>query len=264
MKLCKTEDHDTLEAAISEGCDLLYLESPTNPTLKVLDLHRLITAGHAVGATVVVDNTFASPVNQHPLELGADLVLHSATKFLGGHSDVIGGVVCGQKDLVDKIFRFREINGASLAPPSAQLLIRGIKTLELRVMCQNENAMGLAKYLLKHPNVKQVFYPGLKQDPGHAIATKQMDGFGGVVSFNLKGGVDTMKHFLEKLQRAHRAASLGSVGTLIGPPALTSHVEMTPEDRDRLGIPETLIRCSVGIENLDDILADFSQALDKV
>lgn len=262
VELCKTEDHDALENAISKGCDLLYLESPTNPTLKILDLCLLIKAGHAAGAIVVVDNTFASPANQQPLELGADLVLHSATKFLGGHSDVMGGIVCGREDLVNKIFRYREINGASLAPPSAHLLIRGIKTLELRVTRQNENAQRLAEYIFKHPKVEKVFYPGLESDPGHDIAAKQMRGFGGIVSFSLEGGSDTMKQFLEKLQLAHRAASLGSVGTLIGPPALTSHVEMTPEDRARLGISETLIRCSVGIENPEDLLNDFEQALE--
>lgn len=259
--LCKTDDHDAIETAISKGCDLLYLESPTNPTLKILDLERLIKAGHAAGAIVVVDNTFATPVNQQPLKLGADLVLHSATKFLGGHSDVMGGIACGRKDLIQKIFSFREINGASMSAPAAHLLIRSIKTLELRVTRQNQNAQMLAEYLFTHPKVERVFYPGLKDDPGHAIAAKQMNGFGGIVSFMLEGDADVMKHFLEKLQRVHRAASLGSVGTLIGPPALTSHVEMTLQERAQLGIPETLIRCSVGIENPDDILNDFEQAL---
>lgn len=262
VELCETVDHDALEAAVARGCDLLYLESPTNPTLKVLDLRRLIRAGHAAGATVVVDNTFATPVNQRPLELGADLALHSATKFLGGHSDAMGGVVCGRRDLVRQIFRFREINGASLAAPVAHLLVRGLKTLELRVLRHNENALGLARYLRAHPRVERVFYPGLEEDPGHRIAAAQMRGFGGVVSFSLAGGFDAVKGFLGKLRYAHRAASLGSVGTLIGPPAVTSHVELTPEDRARLGIPETLIRCSVGIENLDDLVDDFARALE--
>lgn len=263
VELCDTTDHDAIESAIAKGCDLLYLESPTNPTLKVLDLRRLSRAGQAVGAGVVVDNTFATPINQHPLELGADLVLHSATKFLGGHSDVMGGVVCGRSDLVKRIFQFREINGATLAPASAHLLIRGIKTLELRVLRQNENAHGLAHHLKQHAKVDQVFYPGLEDDPGHAIAAEQMSGFGGMVSFSLPGNFDNVKRFLEKLHYAHRAASLGSVGTLIGPPAVTSHVEMTPEGRAELGIPETLIRCSVGIENLEDIVDDFDQALSE-
>ncbi len=262
VELCDTHDHEGLESAIADGCDLLYLESPTNPTMKILDLKRLIDAGHRVGAMVVVDNTFATPINQQPLSLGADLVLHSATKFIGGHSDAMGGIVCGSKDLIRTIFRFREINGATLAPPVAHLLIRGLKTLELRVLRQNENALGLARFLLAHPGVDQVFHPGLEDDPGHAIAAKQMSGFGGMVSFSLPGGFSEVKTFIEKLRYAHRAASLGSVGTLIGPPAVTSHVELTPDDRAKLGIPETLIRCSVGIENLADLIADFTQALD--
>lgn len=261
VELCDTTDHEAIEAAITRGCDLLYLESPTNPTLKVLDLRRLIAAGQAAGAVVVVDNTFATPINQQPLALGADLVLHSATKFLNGHSDAMGGVVCGRADLVRTIFQFREINGASLAPPVAHLLIRGIKTLELRVLRQNENALGLARYLQGHPQVEQVFYPGLEDDPGHAIAAQQMSGFGGLVSFSLPGGMDSVRRVVEKLRLAHRAASLGSVGTLIGPPAVTSHVELSAAERAELGIPETLIRCSVGIENLEDVIADFEQAL---
>ncbi len=261
VELCDTEDYSALEAAVSRGCDLLYLESPTNPTMKILDLSRMIKAGHAASATVVVDNTFATPINQQPIQLGADLVIHSATKFLSGHSDVMGGVVCGTESLVREIFRFREINGATLAPASAHLLIRGIKTLELRVLRQNDNANQLARFLQNHPKVQHVFYPGLEDGPGYSIAAAQMTGFGGLVSFDLYGDFEEVARFLEKLRFAHRAASLGSVGTLIGPPAVTSHVELTPEERAELGIPETLIRCSVGIENYADLEADFAQAL---
>jgi len=261
VELCPTEDHDALEAAIGRGCDLLYLETPTNPTMKILDIERLARAGHAADAVVVVDNTFATPVNQHPLKLGADLVVHSATKFLGGHSDAMGGVLCGRSDLVREVFRFREINGATLAAPVAHLLIRGLKTLELRVQRQNENALGLARFLREHAAVERVFHPGLEDDPGHPVARRQMSGFGGLVSFSLPGDLEDVRRFLGRLRYAHRAASLGSVGTLIGPPAVTSHVELTPEGRAALGIPETLIRCSVGIENLEDLIADFGQAL---
>jgi len=261
VELCDTGDYSALEAAVSRGCDLLYLESPTNPTMKILDLSRMIKAGHAASATVVVDNTFATPINQQPIQLGADLVIHSATKFLSGHSDVMGGVVCGTESLVREIFRFREINGATLAPASAHLLIRGIKTLELRVLRQNDNANQLARFLQNHPKVQHVFYPGLEDGPGYSIAAAQMTGFGGLVSFDLYGDFEEVARFLEKLRFAHRAASLGSVGTLIGPPAVTSHVELTPEERAELGIPETLIRCSVGIENYADLEADFAQAL---
>ncbi|MEX1024775.1 MAG: cystathionine gamma-synthase family protein [Planctomycetota bacterium] len=262
VELCESDDHDALEAAIARGCQLVYLETPTNPTLKVVDIARLARAGRAVGATVVVDNTFATPLNQRPLELGADLVVHSATKFLGGHSDAMGGVVCGKRDLIREIFRFREVNGASLSPSAAFLLIRGIKTLELRVTRQNENALALARFLEQHPAVAHVYHPGLESHPGHAIAARQMSGFGGILAFDLVGDFETLKRFLDKLRLAHRAASLGSVGTLIGPPAVTSHVELTKEDRAALGIPETLVRCSVGIENVADLIADVDQALE--
>ena len=261
VELCPTEDHEALEAAIARGCDLLYLETPTNPTMKILDIERLARAGHAAGAVVVVDNTFATPVNQLPLSLGADLVVHSATKFIGGHSDAMAGVLCGREDLVREVFRFREINGATLAPPVAYFLIRSLKTLELRVQRQNENALGIARFLREHKGVDRVFHPGLEDDPGHEIARRQMSGFGGLVSFSLPGDLGDVGRFLGRLRYAHRAASLGSVGTLIGPPAVTSHVELTAEARANLGIPETLVRCSVGVENLKDLLADFAQAL---
>ena len=261
VELCPTHDHDAIETALSRGCRILYLETPTNPTLKVLDLPRLIGAAHAVGALVVVDNTFATPVNQNPLSLGADLVLHSATKFLGGHSDAMGGVICGSKALVRPVFQFREINGASLDPMSAFLLTRGLRTLELRVERQNDTALRVARFLSNHPAVEEVHYPGLESHPGHAIARKQMRGFGGVLSFVLRGGGDRLAPFLAGLRLAHRAASLGSVATLVGPPATTSHVELTAAERAAAGIPESLVRYSVGIENPDDLVADLSHAL---
>lgn len=261
VELCPTHDHDAIEAAVSEGCRILYLETPTNPTLKILDLPRLIGAAHAVGARVVVDNTFATPVNQNPLALGADLVLHSATKFLGGHSDAMGGVICGSEAMVRPVFQFREINGASLDPMSAFLLTRGLRTLELRVERQNATALRVARFLADHPEVEEVHYPGLESHPGHAVARKQMRGFGGVLSFVLRGGGDALPPFLRGLRLAHRAASLGSVATLVGPPATTSHVELTAAEREAAGIPESLVRYSVGIENPEDLVADLSQAL---
>ena len=264
VELCDTGDFDAIEAEVRKGCKMLYLETPTNPTLKVLDIKRLSKVAHEVGAIVVVDNTFATPINQQPLALGADLVLHSATKYLGGHSDAMGGIVCGSKDLIKQLFHYREINGASLHANTAFMLIRGIKTLELRVLRQNENAMKLAEHLEKHPKVDAVFYPGLESHPGHAIAKEQMTGFGGVFAFSLKGEFENVKTFLNNLELAHLAASLGSVSTLIGPPKVTSHVEATEEERKSLGIPESLIRCAVGIENSEDLIADFDQALEKV
>ena len=264
VALCDTEDHEAIEREIARGCDLLYLESPTNPTLKVLDIARLADAAHAVGATVVVDNTFATPINQRPLELGADLVVYSATKFLGGHSDAMGGVVCGDRDRVRSVFHFREINGASLDPMSAFLLTRGLKTLELRVLRHNDNALKVARFLSQHPLVEQVFYPGLESHPQHDLARRQMQGFGGVLSFALVGGFDAVRHLLGSLRLAHRAASLGSVGTLVGPPSTTSHVELSAEERAAAGIPESLVRYAVGIENADDLIDDLRAGLERV
>ena len=262
--LCDTHNHEAIEAAIAEGCDLVYLETPTNPTLKVVDIQRLSAAAKKVGAIVVADNTFATPVNQNPLKLGADLVLHSATKFLGGHSDAMGGLLCGKKELVQKVFQFREINGASLQADPAYMIARGMKTLELRIERQNASALQIARYLKAHKKVSDVFYPGLETHPGHEIAKTQMSGFGGIMSFSLDGGYDYVKKFLPKLQLVHLAASLGSVSTLAGPPRTTSHVELSEEQRRQLGIPESLIRYSVGIENAEDLLEDLDRALNSI
>ena len=262
VALCDTTDHEAIEAEVRKGCKVLYLESPTNPTLKVVDLARLAAAGRSAGATVVVDNTFATPINTNPLALGADLALHSATKFLGGHADALGGVICGARALVERIFHFREITGATLDPMSAYLLLRGVKTLHLRIRQQNENALRVARFLESHPFVQRVFYPGLESHEGHAIARRQMRGFGGVLSFTLRGDFDAVRAFLPRLRYAHRAANLGAVETVAGPPATTSHVECTREEREAMGIPETLIRYSVGIEDADDLIADLKQALD--
>jgi cystathionine gamma-synthase len=261
VALCDTTDHEVLEKEIAKGCKVLYLETPTNPTLKVIDIARLAKAGHRAGATVVVDNTFATPINTNPLQLGADLVIHSATKFLGGHADALGGVVCGSKELVQRIFHFREITGATLHPMSAYLLLRGMKTLHLRIQRQNESALKIARFLKGHPFVNDVFYPGLETHENHQIAKKQMRGFGGVLSFILEGDFDAVKTFLPCLRYANIAANLGSVETVAGPPRTTSHVELTSEERAAMGIPESLIRYSVGIEDPDDLIADLEQAL---
>ena len=261
VTLCDTTNFDQLETEIAKGCDVLYLETPTNPTLKIVDIARLAAAAKKVGAITVVDNTFATPINQNPLALGADLVVHSATKFLGGHSDAMGGVLCGKKELVEKVFQFREINGASLQADPAYMIARGMKTLELRIERQNVSALTIANYLKAHPKISDVFYPGLKTHPGHDIAKAQMSGFGGIMSFSLHGGYDDVKKFLPSLQFVHLAASLGSVSTLAGPPRTTSHVELTEAQRKQLGIPESLIRYSVGIENVSDLLTDLETAL---
>ena len=260
--LCETSDHEQILSEITKGCKVLYLETPTNPTVKITDIKNLSAAAKKVGALVVVDNTFATPINQNPLELGADIVLHSASKYLGGHADALGGVICGNKDLVHKVYHYREINGATLAPMDAYSLLRGMKTLKLRVERQNESAMIIAKFLENHPSVEQVNYPGLPSHPGHKIAKEQMKGgFGGMLSFSVKGGLNSIKTFLPKLKYAHMAANLGCVETVVGPPVTTSHVECTAEERKAAGIPEGLVRYSTGIEDVEDLIADLEQAL---
>lgn len=261
VELCDTTNHKAVEAAIAKGCRVLYLETPTNPMLKVMDIARLARAAHKAGAIVVADNTFATPINQNPLALGVDLALHSATKFLGGHADALGGVVCGPKDLIGRVYHYREITGAALDPMAAYLLLRGMKTLHLRIRQQNESAMRIARFLEKQPGVSKVFYPGLASHPQHNIARRQMRGFGGVLSFMLEGGFDAVRAFLPRLRYAHLAANLGAVETIAGPPATTSHVECTAEERKAMGIPEGLIRYSVGIEETEDLIADLKQAL---
>ena len=264
VKLCDTTDHHQIEKEVAKGCQLLYLETPTNPTLKIQDINKLSEAGKSVGALVAVDNTLATPINQQPLALGADLVIHSATKFLCGHSDALGGLVCGNPEQIKKIFHFREINGATLGANAAYLILRGMKTLALRMERHNSNALELARCLLEHPKIDTVFYPGLDTHPSFDTAAEQMKGFGGVLSFSLSGTEDLIPAFLTKLNFAHAAAHLGSVDTIVGPPKTTSHVENTVEERSYLGIPENLVRCSVGIENIDDIKRDFLQALDQL
>jgi cystathionine gamma-synthase len=256
VSLCDTSEHEQIEAAIGEGCTLVYLETPTNPTLKIVDIARLAASGHEAGAIVVVDNTFATPINQKPLELGADLVIHSATKFLGGHGDVLGGAVH-----VARIFHYREITGAALDPMAAFLLVRSMKTLALRVGRQNESALRIARWLQDQPAVAAVYYPGLETHLHHEVAARQMRGYGGVLSFMLEGGFEAVKRVLPRLRLAHRAANLGAVETIAGPPATTSHVECTPEEREAMGIPEGLIRYSVGIEDAGDLIADLERAL---
>jgi cystathionine gamma-synthase len=263
VTLCQTHDQAEIEAAIDAGLRVLYLETPTNPTCKILDIARLASRARSMGAIVVVDNTFATPINQHPLALGAHLVVHSATKFLGGHADALGGVLAGDKHLVEAIFRRREITGATLHPEAAYLILRGMKTLALRVERQNSNALTIARHLKAHPRVASVFYPGLEDHPNHEVAKRQMPGgYGGVLSFQLHGDFDAVKRFLPRLRWAHRAANLGAVETVVAPPATGSHVELTADQRAALGIPETLVRYSCGIEDVNDLINDLDAALE--
>ena len=262
--LCETGDHEQMEAEIDKGCKLLYLESPTNPTIKIVDIERLARYAKSKGVLVAIDNTFATPINQNPLSLGVDLVIHSATKFMGGHADALGGVVCGSKELMNQLLHFREIHGAVMSPWDAYMILRGMKTMKLRIDQQSKNAMALARFLKSHPKVEDVFYPGLETHKNHEIAKKQMKGFGPMLSFSLKGGLDAACALLPHLVYANKAANLGPVETIYGLPRTTSHVEVTAEERKQLGIPEGLVRISVGIEDTDDLLSDLSQALDKL
>lgn len=262
--VCDTDDTEGLEREIATGCDLLYLETPTNPVLKVLDIAALSALAHEQGALVLVDNTFATPVNQRPLELGADLVIHSATKYLGGHNDALGGIVCGRSELIEPINRHRELTGAALDPHSAFLLLRSLKTLGLRIARHNENAQHLATFLQAHARVEQVFYPGLESHPRHELACRQMRGFGGVLSFAVEGGMEAAGRVLSSLRLAYLAPNLGQVETIAGPAALTSHVELSAEQIEASGVPASLIRYATGIEDAEDLQADLEQALGRL
>ncbi|GAF23877.1 LOW QUALITY PROTEIN: cystathionine gamma-synthase [Bacillus sp. JCM 19047] len=262
VQFCETGNHEQLIEETAKGCKILYLETPTNPTVKITDIKKCAQAGHQAGALVVVDNTFATPVNQNPLQLGADLVLHSATKFLGGHADALGGVVVGYDHAIEAIYHYREINGATMDPWAAYLLLRGMKTLDLRVKRQAETAMKLATYLKTVEGVEQVFYPGLEDHQIMPLRKNKCQDL--VVCVLLLLEVDTVRHLLPKLQFANRAANLGAVETTVGPARTTSHVECTPEERAAMGIPEGLIRVSCGIEDADDIIQDFKQAFEAV
>ncbi|MGG2088913.1 cystathionine gamma-synthase family protein [Priestia aryabhattai] len=260
VTLCNTGNHEEIEVEVNKGCKVLYLESPTNPTMKIIDIERIAKAGRSVGAVVIIDNTFATPINQNPLQLGVDLVIHSATKFLSGHADALGGIACGSKELMQHVYHYREINGATMDPMSAYLILRGMKTLKLRIRQQERSALEIAKFLQKKEAVEAVYYPGLETHPHHHIAKKQMKGFGGILSFVLKGEMEAIKILLPKLTYANKAGNLGAVETIYGPARTTSHVECTLEERKALGISEGLVRISVGIEDTEDLIADLEQA----
>jgi len=211
-----------------------------------------------------MDNTFATPFNQKPLEMGIDLVMHSATKYLGGHSDLIGGVVAGGEELMEKVMYSRYVFGGVPDPQSAWLLMRGVKTLKVRMEAHNQNGMKVAQYFESHPHIDRVYYPGLKSHPQHDLATKQMRGFGGMVSFEVAGGNDALGQFLGKLQICQLAVSLGGIESLICPPALTTHRRLSQSERIKAGIKDNLVRLSVGIEDAEDLIDDFEQALGAV
>jgi cystathionine gamma-synthase len=253
-----------LRAAIRDDTRVVFTESPTNPYLRIVDIEELVSIAKAKRAKTVIDATFATPVNMRPLELGVDLVVHSTTKYLGGHNDLLGGVVAGNAPIIEAIREHCGMLGAVMDPFTAFLLIRGIKTLGLRVARQNDTGLRLARLLGEHPKVERVWYPMLEQHPDHALARKFLRGGGGVVSFELFGGLDAGTRLVDSMRIPKLAPSLGGVESLIEQPALMSFFDLSPEARDALGVREGLVRLSVGIEDADDLEADLRQALDRV
>jgi len=257
-------DYARMEEAVRQTTRLIFSESPTNPYNRILDLERVADIGRRHRVRTVIDSTFATPINQRPLEFGIDLVIHSATKYLGGHNDLMAGVVLGSTDLVGAVRDFQGVTGAVPDPFAAYLLIRGIKTLALRVLQQNVNAQRIAEFLEAHPKVERVHYPGLRSHPEHALAQRQMRGFGGVVSFEVRGDLDAASRLVDACRIPRIAPSLGGVESLIEQPALMSFYELTTEERLQVGIKDSLVRYSVGVEDADDLLADLKQALERV
>ena len=257
-------DYDRLEEAVRQTTRLIFSESPTNPYNRILDLERVADIGRRHRVKTIIDSTFATPINQRPLEFGIDLVIHSATKYLGGHNDLLAGAVLGSQSLISAIRDLQGITGAVPDPFSSYLLIRGIKTLALRVTRQNENAVRLTAFLAAHPKVERVHHPSLPTHPEHAIAVRQMSGFGGVVSFEIRGDLAAGTRLVDACRIPRIAPSLGGVESLIEQPALMSFYELSTEERLQVGIKDSLVRYAVGIEDADDLIADLAQALDEV
>ncbi|WP_439629279.1 cystathionine gamma-synthase [Gemmata sp.] len=249
------------EAILTPKTKLVWIETPTNPLLQVLDIAAIAEVAHKHGATFVVDNTFASPYLQQPIKLGADLVVHSTTKYLGGHSDVVGGCAVGPKALMDPIKFYQNAAGGVPGPFDSYLVLRGLKTLAVRMDRHGDNAVSLASWLVKHPAVAQVYYPGLPDHPGHAVAKKQMRNFGGMISLKLKGGIPAAKLFLTRTKLFSLAESLGGVESLVCHPTTMTHASIPKEVREARGVDDGLIRLSVGIEDLADLRADLERAL---
>jgi cystathionine beta-lyase/cystathionine gamma-synthase len=252
-----------LEAALRSRTRLIFLETPTNPTLAVYDLEAIARIGKKRGILTAVDNTFASPVNQNPLAHGIDAVMHSATKYLGGHSDVTGGILCGARSLMERCWSRLKLQGSSLSPFEAWLLLRGLKTLCLRVRQQSQNALELARFLQSRPDVERVHYPGLESHPDHALAKRQMRDFGGMLSFELRGGAARARRFVESLDLVQLAVSLGGVESIIQHPASMTHGMLSDEELKKGGIAPGLLRLSVGVENAADLELDLDQALSR-
>jgi methionine-gamma-lyase len=250
--------------AIKENTKVFYIETPSNPTLKITDIAAVAKIAQENRIVTICDNTFAAPFNQFPITLGVDIVLHSATKYLGGHSDLTAGIIAGKKEFIEKArLKTTKLFGGNISPQTAWLVLRGIKTLALRMERHNENAQRIADFLSEHPKVLKVNYPGLASHPNHEIARKQMRGFGGMISFDV-GTIEAGKTLLNNVKLCTLATSLGGVETIIQHSASMTHAGLSPEQRLKAGVTDGLIRFSVGIENADDIIDDLEQALDKI
>ncbi len=251
----------TLENSITSNTGIVFLETPSNPNIEIFDINKIARLCKKKNTLLVVDNTFASPVNQSPLQLGADIVVHSTTKYLGGHSDITGGVIMGTKALLEPVWIWRKNLGQMMAPDVAFLLARSLRTLGVRVKMQNHNAMEIAKYLATHNKVKKVNYPGLPNFEGHGMAKKQMKGFGGMLSFEYDGDANTTADMVDRLRLFSIAPSLGGVESLVTQPVTTTHHGMLPEERKRRGITDNLVRLSIGLEEASDLINDLKNAL---
>lgn len=254
---------ESFEAEIKENTKVIYIETPSNPLLTITDIKAVAEMCKKHNLVSMIDNTFASPVNQNPIDFGIDVVIHSATKYMGGHSDILAGTVISSEVHIDTVFQMAKNFGGSLSDYTVWLLERSIKTMGLRVKAQNKNAKKIAKYLENHPDVEKVYYPGLKSHPDHKLAKAQMKGFGGMLSFELKEGLDA-SIFQKKLKLIKSSMSLAGVESTIITPTLTSHALVSPEDREKQGIKDNLMRFSVGIEEKEDIIQDIEQALKAI
>jgi methionine-gamma-lyase len=257
---------ETLEPLLNDKTRLVFFETPANPNLRVIDIARIAGIAHEAGAAVAVDNTFASPVLQRPLEHGADVVVHSATKYLGGHGDLLGGITVGKAELIGRIrgIGLRWMTGATISPLNAFLILRGLKTLEIRMARHSASAATVVELLAGHKAVSQLSYPGLKSFPQYELAKRQMSAPGGLIAFELAGGMQAGMEFMNRLKLVTRAVSLGDAETLVQHPASMTHATYSPEERAAHGIGDGLLRFSIGLENADDILDDIQQALDAV
>jgi len=259
VTLVPAETPSELAGAVCPHTRLIFTETPTNPYLRVMDLSRIVNLARTHGVTTAIDSTFATPINLRPLQYGLDLVIHSATKYLGGHNDLLAGVVIGTGETVAKIKKARGVLGGISSPHDAYLLLRGMKTLELRVLRQNNSALQVAQFLEEHPTVRRVYYPGLPSHPDHGIARQQMSGFGGVVSFEIDGDAEKTGKVIDGLQLPYIGPTLGGVESIAQQPAI--FLSLDPDERRKAGIADNLVRYSVGIEDPHDIIADLDRAL---